>query len=117
MSNNYSITATNAKPILQINSQSSTSLEVHGDIRVTGKIFTSEKNDLLDRLECIETLLGIPPRNLTLETKYPELKELYQEYFNELELTIKKKNLRLTKLLQKYMLKLEEYKTWDIIQK
>jgi hypothetical protein len=37
-----------------------------------------------ERLERIEKVLGIPPRNIEMEEKYPKLKKIYDEYINEL---------------------------------
>ena len=59
-------------------------LEVKGRVRINGEY-------LDERLERIETLLNIPTRDVTMENKYPRLKELWAEYNRELA----------------------KYKTWD----
>lgn len=59
-------------------------LEVKGKVRINGQ-------DLEERLERIETVLNIPTRDITMENKYPKLKELWAEYNRELA----------------------KYKTWD----
>ena len=59
-------------------------LEVNGRIKLNGE-------DLNERLERIETLLHIPTRDITMEHKYPKLKELWEAYNRELA----------------------KYKTWD----
>ena len=53
------------------------SLEVKGKIIHNGK-------DLEERLSTIEKVLNIPERDVKLETKYPKLKKLYDEYIKEL---------------------------------
>lgn len=59
-------------------------LEVKGRIKLNGEC-------LNERLERIETILNIPTRDITMEHKYPKLKELWEEYNRELA----------------------KYKTWD----
>lgn len=59
-------------------------LEVQGRVKINGEY-------LDERLERIETLLNIPTRDVTMEHKYPRLKELWEEYNRELA----------------------KYKTWD----
>lgn len=59
-------------------------LEVKGSIKLNGEC-------LNERIERIETLLNIPTRDITMEHKYPKLKELWEEYNRELS----------------------KYKTWD----
>lgn len=59
-------------------------LEVKGRIKLNGEY-------LDERLERIETLLNIPTRDITMEHKYPKLKELWEAYNRELA----------------------KYKTWD----
>ena len=62
-------------------------LEVRGTIKLNGE-------SLNDRLERIETVLNIPTRDITMEHKYPRLKELWAEYNRELA----------------------KYKTWDALK-
>lgn len=59
-------------------------LEVKGTIKLNGE-------SLNDRLARIETVLNIPTRDISMEHKYPRLKELWAEYNRELA----------------------KYKTWD----
>lgn len=59
-------------------------LDVKGRVRINGEY-------LDERLERIETLLNIPTRDVTMENKYPKLKELWEAYNRELA----------------------KYKTWD----
>lgn len=56
----------------------SAALEVNGKLRVNGI-------DLEERLSTIETILQIPTRDATMESKYPKLAELYNQYMKELE--------------------------------
>lgn len=62
-------------------------LEVKGTIVLNGEC-------LNERIERIETLLNIPTRDITMEDKYPKLKELWAEYNRELA----------------------KYKTWDALK-
>lgn len=57
--------------------QNPASLEVKGKLVVNGQ-------DLEERLETIETVLQIPPRDIKMEKKHPKLKKLYDEYIKEL---------------------------------
>ncbi len=67
--------------------ENSATLEVKGNVRINGQ-------DLEERLERIETLLHIPTRDTTMESKYPKLKKLWEEYNRELA----------------------KYRTWDSIK-
>ena len=62
-------------------------LDVKGNVKINGV-------DLEERLKTIETLLHIPTRDVTMETKHPKLKQIYEQYMHELE----------------------KYKTWDRIK-
>ena len=53
-------------------------LEVKGNVKINGI-------DLEERLKTIEKLLNIPQRDVIMESKYPKLKKLYDEYMHELE--------------------------------
>lgn len=53
------------------------SLEVKGKIIHNGR-------DLEERLSIIEKVLNIPERDVKLESKYPKLKKMYEEYIKEL---------------------------------
>ena len=52
-------------------------LEVKGRMVLNGR-------DLEERLDTIEKVLHIPERDVKLESKYPKLKKLYNEYIKEL---------------------------------
>jgi hypothetical protein len=52
-------------------------------LEVKGKIIHNGK-DLEERLSTIEKVLNIPERDVTLETKYPKLKKMYDAYIKEL---------------------------------
>lgn len=43
------------------------------------------EESLSERLNRIETVLNIPTRDLEMENKYPRLKQLFEEYMQELE--------------------------------
>lgn len=68
-------TSFNSSDLIFTTSQSD--LEVNGSLIINGR-------NLEERLKTIETLLGIPERNLELEHKHPKLKQLYEEYMKEL---------------------------------
>ena len=53
-------------------------LDVKGNVKINGL-------DLEERLTTIEKVLNIPQRDVILETKYPKLKQLHDEYMRELE--------------------------------
>jgi hypothetical protein len=85
--NNYTISTSNIgingtwsstsnDPIMTVK-QDSHSLEVKGSVVINGK-------DLEERLDTIEKVLMIPERDAILESKYPKLKKMYDEYINEL---------------------------------
>ena len=61
---------------VQINKDAT--LEVKGNVVINGV-------DLEERLNVIEQVLNIPHRDVTMETKYPKLAKLYQQYMHELE--------------------------------
>lgn len=54
------------------------SLEVKGNVVINGL-------DLEERLKTIEKILQIPERDVIMESKYPKLADLYQQYMQELE--------------------------------
>lgn len=61
-------------------------LKVNGNpasLEVTGKM-TINGLDLEERLSNIEKVLMIPERDVILESKYPKLKKMYDEYIKEL---------------------------------
>jgi hypothetical protein len=62
-------------------------LEVKGNVVINGL-------DLEERLKTIEKVLQIPERDVIMESKYPKLAEIYNQYMQELE----------------------RYKTWDRIK-
>lgn len=53
-------------------------LEVKGKLKINGV-------DLEERLSTIEQVLQIPTRDVTMESKYPKLAEIYKQYMHELE--------------------------------
>lgn len=53
-------------------------LEVKGNVVINGV-------DLEERISTIEKVLQIPQRDVTMESKYPKLKKLYEEYMRELD--------------------------------
>lgn len=53
-------------------------LDVTGRIKMNGEY-------LDERLERIEAVLNIPTRDVKIESQYPKLKSLYEEYMKELE--------------------------------
>ena len=53
-------------------------LEVKGTVVINGR-------DLEERISTIEKVLQIPQRDVTMESKYPKLKKLYEEYMRELD--------------------------------
>ena len=59
-------------------------IESDAALNVKGKVIINGEN-LEDRLERIETLLSIPTRNIEMETEFPRLKKLWEEYSEELE--------------------------------
>ena len=59
-------------------------LEIKGRVKINGEF-------LHERLERIESVLNIPTRDISMENKYPKLKELWAAYNRELA----------------------KYKTWD----
>lgn len=62
-------------------------LEVQGNVIINGI-------DLEERLKTIEKVLQIPQRDVIMESKYPKLAQIYEQYMHELE----------------------RYKTWDRIK-
>lgn len=59
-------------------------VKIDNSLTVKGSIVMNGTN-LEDRLSTIETVLNIPTRDVTLEEKYPRLKEIYIQYITELE--------------------------------
>jgi len=55
-------------------------------LKVDGTIVHNGR-DLEERLSTIEKVLNIPERDVILESKYPKLKKLYDEYIKELSKT------------------------------
>lgn len=63
--------------VLTVASGSPPSLTVNGKIIQNGR-------DVEERIDTIEKVLMIPERDVILEQKYPRLKELYDQYIDEL---------------------------------
>lgn len=59
-------------------------IEPTAALTVKGKVVINGEN-LEDRLNRIETLLNIPIRDKEMEEEFPKLKQLWQEYEQELE--------------------------------
>lgn len=59
-------------------------LEEKATLEVKGSVVINGVN-LEERLKTIERVLTIPERDVTLETKHPRLKKLYDEYITALE--------------------------------
>lgn len=60
-----------------------TVLNEPASLEVKGKIIHNGV-DLEERLKTIEKVLMIPERDIEMETKYPKLKKMYEEYINQL---------------------------------
>lgn len=58
--------------------EKSATLEINGNVVINGM-------DLDERLKTIEKVLCIPQRDVTMESKYPKLKKLYDDYMRELD--------------------------------
>ena len=57
---------------------------INNTLNVSGKMLINGL-DLEERLSTIEEVLCIPPRDATMESKYPKLREIYDQYKAELE--------------------------------
>jgi hypothetical protein len=53
------------------------------ELEVKGKLVLNGQ-DLEERLKTIEYVLGLPERDVTMESKYPSLKKKYDEYVKAL---------------------------------
>jgi hypothetical protein len=62
---------------VMIVNQNPPELEVKGRMVINGR-------DVEERIETIEKVLQIPPRDVKLEKQHPKLKKLYDEYIKEL---------------------------------
>lgn len=88
---NSHFNSTNGQPIMTIpHGQEKVIVEDRAELEVKGRVKINGEY-LDERLERIETLLNIPTRDVTMEHKYPKLKELWESYNRELA----------------------KYKTWD----
>ena len=84
-------TSSNNKTVMSIPAgEEKMVLEEHATLEVNGTMVLNGLN-LDDRLKTIEQVLQIPSRDVTMESKHPRLKALYEAYMHELE----------------------KYKTWD----
>ena len=68
--------ATNSNSVLTARNDPA-ELEVKGKLVLNGQ-------DLEERLKTIEYVLGLPERDVTMESKYPSLKKKYDEYVKAL---------------------------------
>jgi hypothetical protein len=82
---NSNFHSSNGKPVMTIPYGENTvvleekaTLEVKGIVKINGV-------DLDKRLSTMEQVLNIPTRDVTMESKYPKLATLYQQYMHELE--------------------------------
>lgn len=82
-STNFS--SSNQKPILTIpHGEEKVILDEKATLDVKGTVVINGI-DLEERLSTIEKVLQIPQRDVTMESKYPKLKKLYEEYMRELD--------------------------------
>jgi PKD repeat protein len=72
----YTTGTVTSNPVMYIK-QDPAELEVKGKLKLNGQ-------DLEERLKTIEYVLGLPERDVTMESKYPSLKKKYDEYVNAL---------------------------------
>lgn len=73
-----------SNPVLTVPAGSNTMiLEETAALEVKGKLIVNGQN-LEERLNAIEQVLGIPERDIELEKKHPKLKKMYEEYMKEL---------------------------------
>lgn len=77
-SNSWVASTTVPHEALKISQTNPPTLEVKGNMVINGR-------DLEERLNTIEKVLMIPPRDAILEAKYPSLKKKYDEYIKALE--------------------------------
>lgn len=85
--NQNKFTNSQGQAVLEIPNSETPSIKINGDIEWNGE-------RLQDRLERIELLLNIPSRDVTMEEKYPKLKQLWNDYNKALA----------------------EYKTWETLK-
>ncbi len=86
--------SSNQKPIMTIpHGEEKMVLDKEATLEVNGTVVINGI-DLDERLKTIEKVLQIPTRDVTMEHKYPKLKQLYEAYMHELE----------------------KYKTWDRVK-
>ena len=82
---NNNFVSNNGKAVMTIPADSQeVILEKDATLNVKGTVVINGV-DLEERLSTIETLLQIPTRDVTMETKHPKLAELYKQYMHELE--------------------------------
>lgn len=82
------------------NESSSSSLEVDKDITIGGL-------SVIERLKNIESILGLPERDIDLESKHPHLKELYIKHVESRKVADSIKN--------KYTEEMEKLRTFEIL--
>ena len=91
---NTNFSSTNGTAIMTIPfGEDKIRVEEHATLEIKGNVVINGMN-LDERLKTIEQVLCIPQRDVTMETKHPKLKQLYEQYMHELE----------------------KYKTWDRIK-
>jgi hypothetical protein len=73
----------------------------------------SEVDELTDRVDSIENLLGIPTRDKQLELKYPKLEEIWEEYKDN----FKDQMRTLRQLSDSYNDEKQKYENWEKVKK
>ena len=82
---NQNFVSNNGKPVMSIpHDGTEVILEKEATLRVKGSVVINGI-DLEERIKTIEKVLHIPQRDVIMESKYPKLKELHDEYMRELD--------------------------------
>jgi hypothetical protein len=82
-------------------------LEVGDSLKINGM-------DILEWINLVNGLLGLPTRDIELEKKYPQLVDLWFSSVNE---SIKNMNHMISESSLEYTKKLDEYKTFELLKK
>jgi len=80
----------------------------YGKISVHGEKGTW---DLEDRLKTIERALNIPERDYDMESKHPELAELFEKHLRKVERVLKK-----LPRISEYEREVEKHRMWDTLK-
>lgn len=70
--------------------------------------------DLIEWINLVNGLIGLPTRDIEMETKYPRLVELWHESVKE---SIKNMKHMVSESSLEYTKKLDEYRTFEILKK